>query len=93
MEESNKILGRVPHSSSTEVRVTEAVRKGEEFVDIRSFYLDVGEGSLEQVANRDEAVFKPTKKGVFMKKAVFMELMADVLIPAYERLEKGEEDA
>lgn len=85
------VKGRVAQSASTEVRVTEVETKGEEFVDIRTFYLDVnglGPNMVERISTGDPTMYKPTQKGIFIRKAVFAELMETVLLPVYESLKK-----
>jgi len=86
------VVGRVAHSASTEVRVTRVeTKEKEKFVDIRTFFLDVnsaGSNFAERILARDADLFKPSKKGVFIRQDVFVELMEKVLIPVLKIVQK-----
>jgi hypothetical protein len=87
--EKEQVLGRVASGATMEVRVTSSEDKGKRFVDIRLFYMDVNALELVppvELANRPPEVFKPTKKGCFLKEEVFKELMETVLIPKYDSM-------
>jgi hypothetical protein len=86
--ENEKVLGRVPSGAMMEVRTTSVEDKGQRFVDIRLFYMDVKtvDGNADVFIERPAEVFKPTKKGCFLKEEVFKELMESVLIPKFNSM-------
>ena len=58
---------RVPVSGTTEARITLGEFKGRKLIHIRKYFLDIENSTTEQITNRDEEAFKPTKKGVAFK--------------------------
>lgn len=84
------LVGRVPLSGSTELRVSTSSKDGKPCVDIRLFYADMR--SIEDVQKfaKDKPVenFLPTKKGVFMEVPEFQKLMEDMLIPLHKKFAK-----
>lgn len=83
------IVGRVPLSGSTELRVSTSSKDGKPCVDVRLFYADMRTVEDIQKFAQDKPAenFLPTKKGIFLEVPQFEELM-DVLVPLHKKYNK-----
>ena len=84
------IVGRVPISGSTELRVSTSSKDGKPCIDVRLFYADMSSVKDIQRFAQDKPAenFLPTKKGLFLEVPQFTELMEDLLIPLHRKVNK-----
>jgi len=85
-----ELVGRLPLSGSTELRVSTSSKDGKPCVDVRLFYADMSTvGDIQKFAqHKPPENFLPTRKGIFLEVPQFTELMEDMLIPLHEKLNK-----
>lgn len=88
--ETGELVGRLPLSGSTELRVSKSSKDGIPCVDVRLFYADMSTVKDIQKFAQDKPAenFLPTKKGLFLEVPQFVELMEDLLIPLHRKYNK-----
>jgi len=84
------IVGRIPLSGSTELRVSTSSKDGKPCVDVRLFFADMRTVQDIQKFAQDKPTenFFPSKKGLFLEVPQFKELMEDLLIPLHRKYNK-----
>ena len=84
-----ELVGRIPLSGSTELRVSKSSKDGAPCVDIRLFFADMRSVKDIQKFAQDKPPenFLPSRKGLFLEVPQFEELM-DVLVPLHKKLNK-----
>ena len=84
------VVGRMQLASTQELVVSTATRDGKPCVDMRRFYADMDKVDDITAFAKDRPLeaFKPTKKGLFMQDAQFIEMMEKILVPLYEKKQK-----
>ena len=83
------IVGRVPLSGSTELRVSTSSKDGKPCVDVRLFFADMRtvKDITKFAQDKPPENFLPSRKGLFLEVSQFEELM-DVLVPLHKKLNK-----
>jgi len=84
------LIGRLPLSGSTELRVSTSSKDGKPCVDIRLFFADMRTVKDVTKFAQDKPIenFLPSRKGVFLEVSEFTKLMEDMLIPLHGKYNK-----
>ena len=85
-----ELVGRLPLSGYTELRVSKSSKDGVPCVDIRLFFADMKSVKDIQKFAQDKPMenFAPSRKGLFLEVSQFTELMEDLLIPLHKKYNK-----
>lgn len=85
------LVGRMPLSGSTELRVSTSSKDGKPCVDVRLFFADMRTVADIQKFAQDKPMenFFPSKKGLFLEVPQFTELMEGFLIPLHKKVNKS----
>lgn len=85
-----ELVGRLPLSGSTELRVSKSSKDGVPCVDVRLFYADMSTVKDIQKFAQDKPAenFLPTRKGLFLELSQFKELMEDLLLPLFNKFKE-----